>query len=281
MSSQEYGNLELRLNYVYRRTWEKKVFHGVRSTAVSCWLVESGVVRVRSPRFPAVTAAAGHWICLFPGLPRDQFLEEGVRLFSVNFTAAWRPMGQPLFGNLPPLVFPAAAGIADGLSAAGEALLAAANAAPPDARSPTSQTTLHDFVRRNAALHSWFAAWLEAMERRGLVPATPLAIEPRLRQVLDRLPQLPYSQRLPHELFRRLSGLSRPQLDRLSRRHLGRGLKEVADRLWLERAQLALAEGRSGKETAALLGFPRPCAFFTWYKRLTGHPPGRAKTPQP
>lgn len=69
----------------------------------------------------------------------------------------------------------------------------------------------------------------------------------------------------------RISGYSRSHLSRMFKAQTGLAVHEFVDRVRLERAQAAVAQGRRRKEIAYELGFSGLPAFSRWYGKAKGH----------
>ncbi len=272
----DYERLETRLNFVYRRTFAGQSWDGVRLPSFSCWLVEAGEAELHGAGFSKLTVPAEYWVVIFPLTLRDQILPQGTRLLSVNFTLNWRAGGPPLFKPRPPLLMPAAKH--KSLERTANQLLKSHDTLfPPGGGNPEKRIAPADYLRLNARLYEWLTEWFGALAGHSVEPVPPGSPpDLRVQAVIEHLRHLPYCQHLPYQDFARLSGLSRPQLDRLFREQIGRSPKDCADQFLLERARRLLEdEGRSSKETAAALGFTHASYFSTWFKRLTGTEPRR------
>ena len=271
----DYRRLELGLNYAYRRSFDAtQRWIGIRPRTYSNWLIEEGTIELVGPAFERTEAGAGSWIFIFPDTERDQTIPSGTRLLSINLTALWRPSGDPLLPYRHPFVVPRH--LAEPMTAVANRLLDTELEIFPQPADPERRLPPLDYARFQARFHEWLEEWLSLMSAYGSLATCP---EPppdhRIQAVVDRLERLGHCHRLPYDELTRLSGLSRPHLDRLFRRHMGKTPKELSDRLLLERARHMLEDVQLGnKETAAALGFASSSYFATWFKRLTGKSPG-------
>lgn len=71
-------------------------------------------------------------------------------------------------------------------------------------------------------------------------------------------------------------GVSETTLQRIFRKHTGRGPLAVFQSLKLEAAERLLEEGQPVKEVAFKLGYQHPGDFTRFYSKATGHPPSRS-----
>lgn len=245
----------------------------------SLWRLDCGSAEVAVAGHAPVRAGAGDWLMPFPNVARSQAFAPGTEITSLCFSADW-PDGRPLFPGTSPLLFPA--GSEPELDRCARELtgwLTRQAGRPP--RQDTLRTLplpLRGHVELDRRFLRWIEAWADCLRRRGLQPAPPLASDARLRAVAAYLDGLKHVGRLPHAELRRLSGLSRPQLDRLFRRQFGITPREYLERRCL-RAALGLLHGRDAgiKEVAAETGFSGPAHFCAWFHRRTGTTPSRLR----
>lgn len=231
----------------------------------SCWLVRRGKVTVRAAG-RSRTAIAGQWV--FVAAPhRHQRFSADASILSVHFRLRW-PGGEPLIAQAATTVLDASDH--PGLERAARPLVrlvarhfSAAGASLPEARCPLSL-----YLRVQALLPRWLAAYLEAQEILGAVPGRLLAGDGRVLQVLEELERRPPGRKFSEKELTRCSGLGRARLDSLFAQETG-----LTPRRYHERRRLAAAEHRlsataaSVKEIALELGFSGSAHFCRWFRQ--------------
>ena len=130
-------------------------------------------------------------------------------------------------------------------------------------------------LRRRLALDGYALAWLDVVTAAGGRLHRPAGIDPRLGRLRAALAADARLGALNWQYLRQVTGLSRPQLDRLSRDTWGTTVRGQRDRLVLARAHRLLGEtGRNLAGIAEDLGASDTSHFVRWFRRHAGHTPG-------
>lgn len=237
------------------------------------WLLE-GEVRVEAAG-EVFRVPAGRWILIPWGTRRHQQFSPGSRIISINFSASWAT-GVPL------LVLPRPI-----LRVGEEALkvLAQAVSAASGGDGERNHASLYrreisigQSLDLTAALARFIKAlFLEATETGEGRISEPVVSDGRLEQVLWHLQTSLQAGPLPFPRWEEQTGLSRSQLDRLSRELLGTSLHRYRDRILTAEACRRLAAQVQVKQVAQDLGFVDTAHFCRWVRRHTGHTPAEIR----
>jgi AraC-like DNA-binding protein len=202
-------------------------------------------------------AGPGDWVLIPPGLARRHRFSDDAAIRSIRCHVLGSD-GQPPVLGLPPLrLGPDAAldGAADGL----------ARSLHDEARSD-----LVSWAARQAAVISWCAL---ACVRLGITGERAPA-ESRVAAAQRLLLARPSPAALPWGELNDATGLSRPQLDRLFRRHCGGSVRAWAESRLLADACAALGDREEPvKAVAGRLGFGDASHFCRWFRQRTGASP--------
>lgn len=200
-------------------------------------------------------AGPGDWLLIPPGLARRHRFSDDAAIRSIRCQVLSAD-GQPPALGLPPLRLgadPALAAAADGIA-----------------------RTLHDdgklvaWAERQAAVIIWCAL---ACVRLGITgESTPAEARVAAAQRLLLTRHSPAA--LPWANLRAATGLSRPQLDRLFRRHCGGSVRAWSESRLLADACAALGDlAEPVKAVAARLGFGDASHFCRWFRQRSGASP--------
>lgn len=130
-------------------------------------------------------------------------------------------------------------------------------------------------LRRRLALDVYAAAWLEVVLANGGRRRQASDLDPRLARLRSALAVDPRLEPLNWPHLRQVTGLSRPQLDRLCRAAWGTTVRGERDRLVLARARRLLADSDRNLAGIALdLGASDSSHFVRWFRRHAGRTPG-------
>ncbi len=200
-------------------------------------------------------AGPGDWVLIPPGLARRHRFSEDAAIRSIRCSVLG-PDGLPPALGLPPRLVPSA----PELDAAADTL----------ARTMRDSYDLPAWAARQSAVISWCAL---ACVRLGLTgsgapPEARVAAAQRLL-LAERSPAA-----LPWDALRATTGLSRPQLDRLFRRHCGGSVRAwVASRLLADACAALGDRDEAIKAVAVRLGFGDASHFCRWFRQRTGASP--------
>ncbi len=247
--------------------------HGVWSAEIpvppGVFFVERGAVRIRVDGEETLVPR-GHAFFSAPGLRRHWFAENTC-LLSVGFRSLW-PDGTPLFRS--GLNFAAASPL---LRRATLKLFASIHNGRKAVtfRQATRATALSvaDWTTHEAAFTTWFAAFVETLQKLGVTSEsrTP-ASRRRVDQLVAWLDGLPLDQTrptLPPDF-----PLGRRRAEQLMQQQLGIGLRTFLERRRLEVAREHLvADQATLKEIAFVLGFRHASHFTAWFRRHNGISP--------
>lgn len=214
---------------------------------------------------------------------RRQWFEEGTRLLSVGFRAAWVHHG-PLLGDGTIRVVPA--GDVEELMRQTARLHRTVNRRRREvgfraAVQPRS-LPLRDWMVREQAFREWFMICLQTLEALNMPLQFPVPVEDaRLAQVLKQLDEWPLHRKLDLGELAGMAGqgIGRRRMEQLMRLHAG-----VSPAAYLERRRLAsaceqlLSTTRPLKELAHDLGFRHASHFTKWFQRATGLAPSRYRS---
>lgn len=236
------------------------------------WWLDKGSVTLTTDRGKTVVPAK-HWVLIPVGLRRHQQFSADAVINSINFAARW-PNGLPL------LRF---SGLVIHKAKSDNALIEAALRAHREAATPFSSRfvllekrhlSLESGIRLMAELARFVARLLEQPSLRDTAQCAPATGDSRLDLVLDHLSRNLRAGPLPYDAWKRVAGISRPQLDRLAQASLGYSLREHRDHLLLAEIHRRLSIDQSSlKRHAMELGFVDPSHFGHWVKRRSGRTP--------
>lgn len=230
---------------------------------LTAWFIRSGRVGLRHAG-RQIEAGAGAWVLIPPGVTRRHQFSDDARIHSIRCVIL-DPGGQPP-GGLDPLVLPQGDA---GLSAAADAL-AAALAGHGETGWSSHRLAPTGWVAVQAAVLGWCGC---ALERLGL-SGDALPVDARVAEAQRLLSRHQSVSALPWAALRAGTGLSRPQLDRLFRRHAGGSVRAWHEGRLLASACRALDDrDEAVKAIAARLGFGDPSHFCRWFRRHAGASP--------
>lgn len=133
-------------------------------------------------------------------------------------------------------------------------------------------------VAHRADVHLFASVWLQRMLAAGIEMRVPTCEDARLEQARTVLLADPRIGPIPYGTLRRASGLGRSQIDRLFRLTYGLTPRQVRDRATLDRIQSLMVDPqRNIAGIATQVGASSTSHFVRWYRRLTGHTPGRTR----
>jgi len=202
-------------------------------------------------------AGPGDWLLIPPGLARRHRFSDDAAIRSIRCQVLAAD-GQPPAVGLPPLRLPP-----------DPALEAAADAIARSQRAD-GRYDLVAWAGRQAAVITWCA---HACVRLGITGDTA-PVEPRVAAAQRLLLTRRSPAALPWSELRTATSLSRPQLDRLFRRHCGRSVRAWAEDRLLADACTALGDlAEPVKAVASRLGFGDPSHFCRWFRQRTGASP--------
>lgn len=229
---------------------------------LAVWQLRSGSVEVAHPG-GRLAARPGQWVLFPPGLSRRHRFTDDAAIRSIRCTvldAAGQPPG---LGQAPRRI--EAPDAAD-LAACADALFARLP------REPWQETVLAP--QTWASLQSAVLAFATcALTHLGIVGTAP-PVEPRVLAAQRVLLERPGPSALPWERLRAATGLSRPQLDRLFRRHCGGSVRAWIEGRLLSDACRALEDrGDAVKTVAVRLGFGDASHFCRWFRARAGASP--------
>jgi len=227
----------------------------------SFWWVRRGWAKVTG-EFGIKRTPEGQGLFLSPGIKRHQTFADDTLLLSLSFVIHWED-GQPLLDSLPPVKYSG-----DEI----EDLISHAEAACGLAGARHDSVT--DWLRFQSSFQAFLAATLQWAGRSGFQILSPQEGDPRLIGIIREVRQSPGAGPLPFERWQRMAGLSRSQINRLAREHLGKSLHAYRDQqlVTVLRRNL-LTRGSSIKELAAEHGFVDSAHLCHWLKRQTGVTP--------
>jgi AraC-like DNA-binding protein len=135
-------------------------------------------------------------------------------------------------------------------------------------QTPSGQLAIH------GSLELFVAGIWDWMNPKGDRSADVHSTDARLLRVLESLNSQLRGGPLPFETWKRETGLSRVQLERIAKKQLGVSLRAHRDERLLSEIRRSLASGRESlKETAARLGFFDAPHFNRWVRIHTGRSP--------
>lgn len=239
-----------------------------KDASYTSWYIRSGSVRLT---FPSGTCEAGpgHWIFFDPFSIRSHRFEPGSRIVSIAHQIQWR-------GGLTP--YPLHATRIRKESACPLLLEAADSLAR--ASMDADPLSCPDQCRLQSAFYAWLGQWHTLRRNESSRAASPrLPVDPRIHTALALLGRNPGLGVIDYGRLEEALRLSRSQIDRLFRRHLG-----ISPRQWCQQQALAfaqqalLASNQSVKEIAATLRFCDASHFAKWFRSLTGRSPSQLRT---
>jgi AraC-like DNA-binding protein len=226
----------------------------------ACWYIRRGSVSLACGDAEQ-RARAGVWVFTEPFMPRSQRFSDDAEILSLRFRVDWRGLSY-----LPPIRPPRLLRQrrAPELLPLAEQIIACGAHLNTDA----------DDCRLAARFHDWLSAW----HRRRGAPAggeqERIAANPRVNRLLTALAGHVGLGVIDYDRLRVDIGLSRAQIDRLSKAHLGLTPRQWCERRCLSQAERWLrAEAASIKEIAWRLRFVDASHFAKWFRRQTGMAP--------
>lgn len=228
------------------------------------WRLDKGHLTLVPEGERAIEVGPGSWVLIPPDRKRLHRFSRDASILSLHFWAGWHGH-RPLFQIPEVLVRSCAAWGA--LGRPSERLVARARKGPPMA--------LCSFFQAEQVRWRWFEVLASCLDEEGYVPCRAELQDARLARVIDILEPSAYQGRLPYEELCRAAGLSRVQLDRLFRKHLGCSPRRFFEEQLYRRATDLLAQIEAPlKAVAGELGFASPDQFNRWFRRVGGMPPG-------
>jgi len=237
-------------------------------TAYATWWVRRGTVLVER-RDRTERLKRGDWAFFDPFETRNHQFSADAEILSIRFQVLWRGAhglpglrpGAELGGRGRRL-----------LREAGERLVeahATAEAAPGD---------LARACEGEAALMAWLGSWYKLRTTNTGRTTVHPTLDRRLEQMLALLDERPEAGVTDYARLTAETQLSRSQIDRIFRAHLGTTPRQWRQRRVLGQAQEALARSnRRIKEIAHGLGFVDTAHFSKWFRQHTGQTPLAAR----
>jgi len=260
--------------WVYRgfppivETWSQEI------TVPPGWFwVESGLVKIQAEG-REIQVKPGQSFFTAPGTRRQRFAK-GTKLLSVGFRCE-RPGGAPVFK----------AGLNAVLSKAKSSALYSATQMLFKAVHGRKQIVTYqegtanvprsvpDWCQHEAAFRQWFGAYVQTLEKMGVVPESSSTEDRRSDSMLKALNDWPLDEPLKLSRLAADMKLSERRVHDLLRTRLGATAQAWMERRRLDAARQRLTGGDSAlKEIAFALGFKHPPHFTAWFKRHTGMTP--------
>lgn len=234
--------------------WTAPFFH-------STWYLLSGTATVERAGV-GWSCGPGEGMALPTGWRRWQAFSAGSQVVSLGLSVAWPDGGDALHQDEPVVLSgPPAAELA-GMAQVVVGLT-------PDAADAAG------VLRRRSAVLAYAARWLEVLLGLGCRLRQPGEIDPRLVRLRTALGERPRLGPIDWPMLARATGLSRAQLDRLSRAAWGMPVRGCRDRLVAARVRDLLAvPGHNLAGIAAAVGATDASHLVKWFKRCTGRTPG-------
>ncbi len=212
---------------------------------------------------------SGECVLIPCGLRRRHAFSSGAKIVSLSFWAGWEN-GRQVLGLGAPLV----GGRERATSLTRKVRLATESLPPHHDGLGNALLGPAAWMKFSANVYSAVAEILHWAHQRGAVWNLPQTGDVRLDKILDELSLRVSAGPLPFERWSAETGLSRVQLDRLARQHLGETLKARRDARLLQEILGSLSLGRESlKEIAARLDFFDPPHFTRWVRAHTGRNP--------
>ncbi|MDQ8193022.1 helix-turn-helix domain-containing protein [Coraliomargarita sp. SDUM461004] len=248
------------------------------------WYIQQGSVVV-DVEGKVISACAGEWVFLRPGLRRQKFTENA-EIISVHFQASW-PNGRNLFEDGLSLVvkgedFPYLEKYAERLldsyrrriSVEEQEHIVWTNIEQINQQ----EFTLSDFLRFQKPFSDWLSAFERCLTANGLIPTRISDLHQSVLRGIQLIEAMPKHQPFRREELAAKLGMSASNADRLFQKYEGKSMFQVYDenRLRYARDQLSLAVV-SVKSLAFEIGFHDLSNFSRWFKRLSGYSPREYK----
>lgn len=255
----------INLRIAYRNTvpssWQSA---RIRHIHITCWYLDEGQVHLNYGQGKTIKARRGDWLFCPPGLDRKHVFSPQARILSLGLEIE-KPTGGPVLRGDAPIRLTSPQ---PSLLAAAEQLLAAAEDYPRADLQSRVRQQMAQWRFLNEALPLWLeSGWYIRNQHTG---------DARLLGLLEKLRQQPSIRPLSSDELLAETGLSRVQLDRLARRDQGLSLHELVESYCLQESIRRLADVQESVKTiAGKLGFTDSAHFCRWFRRHTGHPPGR------
>lgn len=243
----------------------------VRNPFFTWWLVEKGQVRLKWAGGDC-EVNPGWAVLIPPGLLRHQSIEAGTRMVSVSFWAGWDD-GRVLMAFDSPLL---SGGKDIGpLPRKAKALcLMIAGFSRAHVHLRDLQTDPETWLKIRAAADVFVSEIMASYRGKGVVFSLPDNGDRRLHRILTDLGENLRAGPLPYAKWRKQTGLSKVQLDRLAQRWIGNTLRHRRDDMLLQEIWRSLSnDPDSLKEISARLGFFDAAHFSRWVKRRTQKSP--------
>lgn len=241
------------------------------------WRVITGEVRVETAT-GTWRGRPGDWLILHPGR-RFQGFRTGSRIWSIAYGSN-RTRGEVWYAGPDVIVLPRC----PELEAASGGLIALTERI--SGQRPLGWLKLSeihcsapDWLELDAVFRLWMRSLIMVMAGLGVGLEAAQPLDPRIRLVLARLRQEPWSVASSPAALATEVGLSRRRLEQLFAAQLNRGLAEERTRSRIDAAceQLSRPEQRI-KMIAQRLGFTSGAAFSVWFRRHAGVSPARFRT---
>lgn len=240
---------------------------------ISIWLIHRGQASVTADS-RSFRAGCGQGLIVGPG-PRQQVFSPDISFHSFSFFANW-PDGKPLLGAGLPCCFDSSG---DSLIRRLDRMNALFESFSPRHGffSFQESVSLGQFLHIQMEFQGILIELLPVLERNGVEITDRKVLDARVLRAIDHMEHPPNRmESLTLAGLAKACGVSASHLDRLFRTELGTSPMAWYQQFRCRRARYLLHQGKLPvKQVGYDLGFKSIAHFSAWYKKQTGHSPGK------